>query len=53
MSELSRFLAAVVQAFCPDAAARDAFIAANRVVLSGLEPVEKRALWEIMKGIKG
>ena len=47
------FLAAVVRAFCDDATARDAFIEANRAVLSGLEPVEKRALWEIMKGIEG
>jgi len=47
------FLAAVIRAFCDDAAARDAFIEANRKTLSGLEPVEKRALWEIMKGVEG
>ena len=45
------FLAAVVSAFCKNAAARDAFIEDNCATLSGLEPDEKRALWIIMKGI--
>ena len=45
------FLAAVVRAFCPDAAARDAFIEDNRATLSGFQADEKRALWNIMRGI--
>lgn len=54
MTPRAAFIVAVARVFCASSEAVDGFIEVNRdPLLVGLEPEEKRAVWEALKGLRG